>query len=225
MPVNQIYLTIDDSPSIHMHKKVDFLSKHQIPAIFYCRGEFIEKHKDQIIYAIEKGFLIGNHSYTHPYFSEISFEEIIKEVEQTETLIDNCYKEANLLRPHKIIRLPFGDRGAGSRPKIAHTSEEKDKVQKIQQLLKNKGFATVNFGQTQTDYIDAYWDWDTQDYKSKFIAHPEEYQEKLIAYYNCPSKSNPIMILHDFDSNHHLFEITMDFLLNLSVSFLNYQVN
>lgn len=41
--LRKIYLTIDGAPSIHMDKKVSILKEHNIPAIFYGRGEWIEK--------------------------------------------------------------------------------------------------------------------------------------------------------------------------------------
>ncbi len=49
----RIYLTIDDSPSKHTITQVDFLKSLQIPAIFFCRGEYIPKFKDHLIYAIQ----------------------------------------------------------------------------------------------------------------------------------------------------------------------------
>jgi len=61
--IKHAYLTIDDSPSKFTKNKVDFLKKNNIKAIFYCRGEFIKGNMNAVIYAIEKGFLIGNHSY------------------------------------------------------------------------------------------------------------------------------------------------------------------
>ena len=86
----KLYLTIDDSPSMHMDKKVAFLKSKNIPAIFYARGEYIKKYPEQIVNAIKNGFLIGNHSYTHPYFSEIRIEECFDEILKTEKLINKC---------------------------------------------------------------------------------------------------------------------------------------
>lgn len=92
--INKVYWTIDDSPSIHMDKKVSFLKKNNVPAIFYARGEFIKKRPEQITNAIQQGFLIGNHSYTHPYFSKISIHQFLDEIVRTEELIDASYQSA-----------------------------------------------------------------------------------------------------------------------------------
>lgn len=81
------YLTIDDSPSKDMKSKVDYLLAKSIPAIWFCRGEFMEQHLPHVTYAIENGFIIGNHSYTHPYFSTLSLAQCAQEISKTEQMI------------------------------------------------------------------------------------------------------------------------------------------
>lgn len=222
MTLQKIYLTIDDSPSIHMDKKVSFLKKHNIPAIFYARGEHIAAHTDQIINAIQHGFLIGNHSYSHPHFSQISFNQCTSEILKTEKLIQECYKLANKVRPCKIIRLPYGDRGVGENAKTAQSQEEQSKVKAIQDFLKENDFVALNF---QSDhFIDAHWDWDTQDYKRKHISDEKLYLDKIKTFFGQHQKETAILLLHDFDNNNHLFKPSMQFLLDQKIEFLNYQV-
>jgi peptidoglycan/xylan/chitin deacetylase (PgdA/CDA1 family) len=91
MRQKSIYLTIDDAPSSHLAEKVDFLRKEQIPAIFYCRGEYMLPHLDQLVYALKQGFFLGNHSYTHPYFSKIDLTQARDEILATEELLDKAY--------------------------------------------------------------------------------------------------------------------------------------
>lgn len=71
----KVYLTIDDSPSKDFRDKVNFLYERNIPAIFFCIGENIIKYKEDIEDAIRKGFLIGNHSFNHKHFSDMSIDE------------------------------------------------------------------------------------------------------------------------------------------------------
>lgn len=221
--LSKIYLTIDDSPSIHMNKKVDFLISKNIPAIFYARGEYIFKHPGQIVNAIKNGFLIGNHSYSHPYFSEITLSESIDEIVRTEQLIEKCYQSAGKLRPHKIIRLPFADRGAGAKAKEPESELEKNKVRDIQVFLKENKFKALNF-QTADSYIDSYWDWDTEDYKTKHINDLGTYIKNMKKFFDGYKSDAAVILLHDFDNNHHLFEASMEFLLKQKVEFLNYQI-
>lgn len=220
MKLRKAYLTIDDSPSIHMDKKVAFLKKQKIPAIFYARGEFIEKHPKQVINAIDNDFLIGNHSYTHPYFSKIAIEQCFEEILVTEKLINECYTLAKKERPCKIIRLPFGDRGAGAKTKLAQNKNEKDKVQKIQYFLAENHFIALNIHAFADDFIDSYWDWDTEDYKTKHISKQKLYLENIRNFFDKYKKDTAVILLHDFDTNHHLFELSMKFLIEKNIKFL-----
>ena len=109
--MKKILLTIDDTPSSFTNRRIEVLQKYDIPAVVFARGEFIEKNKQQLINVIKSGFLVGNHSYSHSYFSNITFMECVEEINKTEELIDECYLKADVKRRRKIIRFPFGDRG------------------------------------------------------------------------------------------------------------------
>lgn len=107
------YLTIDDSPSARTDDLIDTLANHGIPALLFCRGDLLEKNPEPIIRAIRKGFVIGNHAYSHTRFSTLSFEQCVEEIEKTEKIIDVAYGEAGVKRPGKYFRFPHMDRGAG----------------------------------------------------------------------------------------------------------------
>ena len=55
------YLTIDDAPSNDFKRKVDYLLSKSIPAIFFCRGNLMEKRPEVVTYAIKKveGIRVG----------------------------------------------------------------------------------------------------------------------------------------------------------------------
>ena len=76
-----------------------------------CEG--MDTLPDPIVRAIEKGFVIGNHTYTHRRASELSFEDVVVEIEKTEKMIDDMYQKAGRARTHKLLRFPHIDRGAG----------------------------------------------------------------------------------------------------------------
>lgn len=215
-----MFLTIDDAPSVHMHEKVKFLQDNEIPAIFYARGEFIENNAQGLEKAIEARFIVGNHSYSHPYFSKISLEECILEIEKTERLIDKCYKKVGVLRENKIIRLPFGDRGAGAYGAKATKEEELEKVNGIQDFLSSEGFQKVDFPRQSANFIDSLWDLDTKDYKNKYIKDEKNFLDNLQHEYELiKDNENCVILLHDFDNNHHLFEAAMRFFLDNNSKF------
>ena len=107
----KIILTIDDMPQENTVALVDWLSAMEIPAVFFAVGENLEKHPEIAVYALQKGFLIGNHSYSHPVFSSISLEEGIREITRTEVLLDRIYREAGVKREYRFFRFPYIDKG------------------------------------------------------------------------------------------------------------------
>lgn len=117
------YMTIDDSPTYDTDRLTDFLVAREVPAVLFCIGsaytdldipcQGMEQLPDPIVRAIEKGFVVGNHTYTHRRSSELPFAEVITEIEKTESLIEAMYKKAGKARTHKLLRFPHIDRGAG----------------------------------------------------------------------------------------------------------------
>lgn len=207
--MKSIYLTIDDTPSIHTKQIVDFLTKYQIPAAFFCRGEFIEKYPKAVSYIIQHGFLVGNHSYSHPYFSHLSLEKCLEEIQKTEDLIDACYHQAQIKRPCKIVRLPFGDLGSLENAPL------------IEGFLQQQNFLPLDFETVRSQNIfSAPWTWDTKDYKQAFIHDKTSYEQSLEQYYQHSKLDKEILLIHDFEHNFHLFETTMKFLITKRVQFL-----
>ncbi|MBU6234887.1 MAG: polysaccharide deacetylase family protein [Alphaproteobacteria bacterium] len=173
------YLTIDDSPTKHTVELTDWLLKNDIPAVFFCigseytdinrKGVGMAQNPAPILDAIKKGFVVANHTYTHRRSSEISYEEVLDEIEKTESLIEGLYKQAGVARKHKLIRFPHLDRGAGGwivdftksgphegvhkslffdglnvKP-TPPTNEQLEKKIKIQDYLKREGYTAEVF--------------------------------------------------------------------------------
>jgi peptidoglycan/xylan/chitin deacetylase (PgdA/CDA1 family) len=107
------YLTIDDSPSGETDALCDFLTRENVPAILFCRGDRMESDAGPAVRAIRNGFVIGNHAYAHRRASRIGFAETTAEIARTDLLIDAAYSEAGVARPGKYFRFPHMDRGAG----------------------------------------------------------------------------------------------------------------
>jgi peptidoglycan/xylan/chitin deacetylase (PgdA/CDA1 family) len=143
------YLTIDDAPTKDFKKKVDFLLEKNIPAIFFCVGEKIKQFEEDVIYAIKKGFIIGNHSYTHRYFSDLEVEECFEEIKKTDEIIDELYAKAEVKRPTKLFRFPHLDKGAHENSKVYEkdwlNGSNFEKKQKIQDYLKKLGYSQPKF--------------------------------------------------------------------------------
>jgi len=224
-----VYVTIDDGPSSNTLKLVSYLKSNNIPAIFYCCGKNIEKYKKSIVLAIKEGFIIGNHSYSHPHFSEISLEEAYEEIRKTENLIDECYVLAKKNRPAKIIRFPYGDRGAGNsgteitagkiRLRFPLSDGQEEKVTLLQNLLKKEGFTRPEFIGLYDPEIDSMWSLHTVDYYEECL-DKEAASLKIFSKIFKDAAENAVLLLHDKNFNYQLVKERLDFLCKEKVHFI-----
>ncbi len=111
--MREVYLTIDDSPSPFSKQLGEFLKERDIPALFFCRGDTLEKYEQGAVALAEMDFVLGNHAYSHTRFSEMSYEDCIAEIEKTEKMIESVYKKTEKSQIVKTLRFPHMDRGAG----------------------------------------------------------------------------------------------------------------
>ena len=153
-------LTIDDVSSNNTPAIVDYLNAKNIPAIMFMVGQWAENHPAELIYALQHDMIVGNHSYTHPHFSEISFEECKKEIEKNEEVLNKFYEEAGIERKYRPFRFPYGDKGG-------------DNKAFIQEYLSQQGFNKVDdtkFGypfwteEGHNKDIDTFWTFDFAEY-------------------------------------------------------------
>lgn len=120
-------LTIDDIASDNTSALVDYLVEKEIPVLMFAVGEHIEKYPENVVYALQHGMVVGNHSYSHPDFAEISYEEGIREIEKCEELLNDIYKEAGAERKFRPFRFPYGSKGG-------------DNKELYEQYFRDKGF-------------------------------------------------------------------------------------
>ena len=154
-------LTIDDIATNNTPNLVDYLVNKGITVLMFAQGEFIEKYPENVVYALQKGMIVGNHSYSHPNFAEISFEDGIKEIEKTEELLDDIYKKAGVERRYRPFRFPYGSKGG-------------DNKEKYQQYFRDKGFSKLDDRKISYHWwkengldkdIDTLWTFDFAEYQ------------------------------------------------------------
>lgn len=84
---NVIYLTFDAGyENGNTEAILDALAKHDVSATFFLVGNYLETNPELVIRMIEEGHTVGNHSYTHPDMTSLSYEEFVEEIEELETL-------------------------------------------------------------------------------------------------------------------------------------------
>ena len=154
------YLTIDDIPTKQTPKIIDFLVSLNIKPIMFCWGQRLEEYRNEAIYALKKGAILQNHSYSHPHFSELSFKEAKEEILRNEELLESIYAEAGVKREYKLFRFPYGDQGEG-------------KKEIMQKFLREQGFAHIDdrafdnmmyVKKGQKNDTDVYWTFDYAEY-------------------------------------------------------------
>lgn len=164
-------LTIDDVSSANTPAIVDYLNSKGITALMFAVGENIEKYYDNAIYALKKGMILGNHSYSHPAFSRLSLEEGIENIEKNEAVLDKLYRDADVERKYRPFRFPYGDKGG----------QNKDA---LQAYLRDKKFSKLKDTQLTYEWwgergldkdIDTFWTFDFAEYN---IRPGSEFTEK-----------------------------------------------
>jgi peptidoglycan/xylan/chitin deacetylase (PgdA/CDA1 family) len=162
------YLTIDDSPSKDFRVKIDFLYRHNIPAILFCIGEKILEYPDDVVYAIQRGFVIGNHSMTHPHFSDLYLEDCYHEIGQADAIIEDIYQKAGSERTAKYFRFPYFDPGGDLNSESYESKQltmprhqqfiypNDEKRLAIQSFLRIKGYRQPKFEGLNTHWYNEY---------------------------------------------------------------------
>lgn len=196
-----IYLTIDDFPSATSGKLLEVLEEKGIPAAFFCIGKNLQQYPQVALEAIRRGYTLGNHSFSHPHFSNISLHKAKKEILKTDNLLNVLYAEAGVERMKKIFRFPYGDKGDGRSGRVlTHDSIPKLRLRKraIQQYLQELGYESFNPPGIKYHYYskylghenDIHWTVDSLDWKLKYAAEPEQ-QSLINEIVDTLFKSNP----------------------------------
>ncbi len=221
-------LTIDDISSKNTPAIVDYLGEKGISPLMFAWGEMVGYHYENAVYALKNGIIVGNHSFTHPKFSELTFEQCVNEIEKNEELLDRLYDDAGVERKYRPFRFPYGDKGG----------ENKENLQKY---LAEKGFDKLDDRRINFPFwkengldkdIDTLWSFDFCEYNirkgSGFTA------DDVFKRINDPAPENGapmladggfhIILLHAHDLTEELvpgyYKQFVDYLLDKGVQFV-----
>ncbi len=220
MSQKRAYLTMDDAPSKDFRKKVDFLINKKIPAIIFCEGRHIKGREEEVIYAIKKGFVIGNHSYNHPSFSEINVKESLSEIKKTDELIEEIYQKAKVKRPLKIFRFPYGNKGGKNKKQI------QDYLKLLgyrQPIFKNINYLWYKILGRGKD-LDVFWTFNIKEYQIGKEKYKENTIQNILNLINkskkLKSNSREIILIHDHDDTTKYFNLLIETLLKKGIKFI-----
>lgn len=110
-----VSITFDDGVSKNYGRLLEILDREDVKATFFVVGETVKSTRDfgtlQTVY--DRGHIIANHSWTHPFLTRLSDDVLLLEVGQTENMISLVMGEH-----HKYIRPPFGENKVSLRNRL-----------------------------------------------------------------------------------------------------------
>ncbi len=98
-----VALTFDDGPGEYTDELLDCLEKYDAKATFFMLGQCIEEYPEIPKRMKELGCELGNHSYSHPELTSLSYDEISEQYEKTNDLLEKYAGS-----PATVGRTPYG---------------------------------------------------------------------------------------------------------------------
>ena len=100
-----VALTFDDgSDGTNIPVILKILHDYNVKGTFFLTGKAVLNHPTKIKSIVAAGHAIGNHSYSHPYFTKISTTSMKSQLTRTETIIKNLTGKTT--KPY--FRPPYG---------------------------------------------------------------------------------------------------------------------
>ncbi|WP_443057519.1 polysaccharide deacetylase family protein [Streptomyces sp. NBC_00664] len=108
------------------------LRRRRAPATFFPTGMYAEARRAAVRAMAEAGHGLGNHSYSHPYFDDLSTQERAREVRAADAAI----RKASAAEPLPFFRFPY-------------SSTTEDSVADVNDL----GYAAIEFTNDTNGYL------------------------------------------------------------------------
>ncbi|MDL2280494.1 polysaccharide deacetylase family protein [Selenomonadales bacterium OttesenSCG-928-I06] len=125
-----VAITIDDGPHAKTTPEIlQVLQEKNVKATFFILGVNAEKNMDILKQEAEQGHELANHGYSHKDFSKLTSENILKELNITEQMLESVGVKPILFRP------PFGTYNDNSL-----------------EIIKQKGYITVLWSVDSSDW-------------------------------------------------------------------------
>ncbi|MBG9984696.1 polysaccharide deacetylase family protein [Aerococcaceae bacterium DSM 111022] len=106
-PGKLVALTFDDGPNEEYTTQVlEILEEHDIVGTFFVMGAYVDDSPHIAREIVERGHIIGNHTYNHPDLAVETPEEVLKQYRWT---TESIYDETGVMPD--LFRLPFGSGG------------------------------------------------------------------------------------------------------------------
>lgn len=104
-PQVNISFDVEGDPQL-LYQILDILDQFHYKTTFFLQGEWVASYPEAARRIAERGHELGNHSWTHGNFKQMSREEVSKELTDTEDLVLEVTGQST--KPY--FRPPFGSR-------------------------------------------------------------------------------------------------------------------
>ncbi|MEW6622077.1 MAG: polysaccharide deacetylase family protein [Bacillota bacterium] len=106
------YLTFDGAPHApNTYEILEALEKHGVKATFFMEGRRIENDPQCALAVLTHNHDVGNHSYSHPNFDEISLDACLEEVVKAESVMVKTFGfTPKFFRPPSGILTPESEK-------------------------------------------------------------------------------------------------------------------
>jgi peptidoglycan/xylan/chitin deacetylase (PgdA/CDA1 family) len=104
----EVALTFDGGSGYAWRSLMNELYSHDQLGTFFCTGVSVDRYPEMAKLAVEQHQTLGNHSYDHPDFSSISYEEQVSQLDRNS---DAWWKACKAI-PQPFFRPPYGSQTA-----------------------------------------------------------------------------------------------------------------
>jgi peptidoglycan/xylan/chitin deacetylase (PgdA/CDA1 family) len=102
-----VALTFDDGPGPYTAAVVSALRQLKAPATFFEVGEMIPAYRTLVANMARWGFVIGDHTWSHPQLTLLPSAKVIRQIASTRNLITKITR-----KPVQFMRPPYGAQSA-----------------------------------------------------------------------------------------------------------------
>ena len=149
-------VTVDDLPYVNIGggvyltnaraataKILNTLKKHKAPAVGFVNEGKLEDSRERIALLrqwVDRGMMLGNHTYSHPDFNRLTVEQFQEEITKGEVVT------RQLMRARQPYQLYF-------RHPMTHTGDTKEKKEAIETFLETRGYKVTPHTIENSDFI------------------------------------------------------------------------
>ncbi len=129
---NKVAITIDDGAGgTLINRTLDYLKEHDVRATLFPMGSWVEREPEVWRRAVEEGHELGNHTYSHPFLTKISEEQLREELNGWQESIENALGSSYHTY---FFRPPYGD---------GFYSNQSSYTDILQEIVAEKGMFTI----------------------------------------------------------------------------------